>query len=542
MHPLPGRRAARRSSTPRAWRSTTSSRTARCTAWPRATRRSPSAVADAAEVFGVPLMGMAGTLHEAVYAGRGLGVHRRVLRRPRLRRRRLADHHPQARRLRPGEVARRVHARARRGRRGDASRQRDPDARGHACASTPTPPAPSSWPRAVHDALRAPRHPDPVRSRMARHEVVTPDSRRRSTAAPTRTATRSDQEGDDGRGRATTIGLVEIMKNFQAVEAEAAGTLVGVPGRERGRGRTPARPSPSSTTAHEAAAGRQPRGDRGAGHPRRPRPRARGGRGAQRGRRRGAARAPGRRGGARSGRRRPARATSSIDGDRRGRASAGADAVHPGYGFLSERAEFAARGRGRRACASSGPTPEHIALMGDKARAREAAARRGRADDPGQRRRGRRRRRGGGRGGRDRLSRSCSRRPAAAAGAASGSSHDEDGAAQRASRPRRGEAASAFGDARMYVERFVRPARHVEVQVLGDGERRGPSASSASARCSGAARRWSRRRPRPGSADAVRERLCDGGRRAVRRDRLPRRRHRRVPRRRRVAASSSSSR
>ena len=52
--------------------------------------------------------------------------------------------------------------------------------------------------------------------------------------------------------------------------------------------------------------------------------------------------------------------------------SEGCDAVHPGYGFLSERADFA------RACEAAevtfvGPAPEHLALFGDKTRARELA-------------------------------------------------------------------------------------------------------------------------------------------------------------------------
>ena len=52
----------------------------------------------------------------------------------------------------------------------------------------------------------------------------------------------------------------------------------------------------------------------------------------------------------------------------------GADAIHPGYGFLSENAHFA------EVCESIGvkfigPTSEHIALMGDKSKAREVVAR-----------------------------------------------------------------------------------------------------------------------------------------------------------------------
>ena len=70
--------------------------------------------------------------------------------------------------------------------------------------------------------------------------------------------------------------------------------------------------------------------------------------------------------------------------DRASRASSGCDAVHPGYGFLSERADFA------QACAEAGlrfigPTPEQLALFGDKARARALAAAMRRAGDAGQR-------------------------------------------------------------------------------------------------------------------------------------------------------------
>ncbi|MGH7183296.1 MAG: biotin carboxylase N-terminal domain-containing protein, partial [Nitrospiraceae bacterium] len=60
----------------------------------------------------------------------------------------------------------------------------------------------------------------------------------------------------------------------------------------------------------------------------------------------------------------------------------GADAIHPGYGFLSENAHFA------EVCESIGvkfvgPTSEHIALLGDKAKAREIVARRGLPVTPG---------------------------------------------------------------------------------------------------------------------------------------------------------------
>ena len=143
----------------------------------------------------------------------------------------------------------------------------------------------------------------------------------------------------------------------------------------------------------------------------------------------------------------------------------GCDAVHPGYGFLAENAAFAEQ------CAASGltfvgPPPEVIRLMGDKIAARQFAAKLGvpvisgteaavhSADEAGavaeavgypillKAAAG-----GGGRGMR------IVRAPA-----------DLREAFERA----HAEAQAAFGDGRLYVERFVEQARHVEVQVLAD--------------------------------------------------------------------------
>jgi acetyl-CoA carboxylase biotin carboxylase subunit len=149
--------------------------------------------------------------------------------------------------------------------------------------------------------------------------------------------------------------------------------------------------------------------------------------------------------------------------------STGADAVHPGYGFLSENAEFA----GRVTAAGLtwvGPDPAAIRLMGDKVAALRAAR------DAGV----------------PVLAGSGSPLPAdpdaaldvaravgfpvmikaAAGGGGRGirvvRAAGEFGAAlDRA----RSEASSGFGDDTVYLERFVERARHVEVQVLGDGER-----------------------------------------------------------------------
>lgn len=142
----------------------------------------------------------------------------------------------------------------------------------------------------------------------------------------------------------------------------------------------------------------------------------------------------------------------------------GCDAVHPGYGFLSENPDFAS------ACVDEGlifvgPRPEAVAQAGDKARARELARRSGipilsgspvlETTDEAVR--------AAGELGYPVLVK------AAAGGGGRGMSVVEDEAGLRSRWPAAAnEAQSAFGDGRLYVEHFVRNARHIEVQVLGD--------------------------------------------------------------------------
>ena len=146
----------------------------------------------------------------------------------------------------------------------------------------------------------------------------------------------------------------------------------------------------------------------------------------------------------------------------------GADAVHPGYGFLAENAGFA------RACRDAGltfigPSPEAIALMGSKTAARQAAIAAGVPVVPG------------------------TEQPfadevtdadvlsaadaigyplvvkAVAGGGGKGMrTVDDRGALLNAVRTARSEAGSAFGDSAVYLERRIVEPRHIEIQLLGD--------------------------------------------------------------------------
>jgi acetyl-CoA carboxylase biotin carboxylase subunit len=142
----------------------------------------------------------------------------------------------------------------------------------------------------------------------------------------------------------------------------------------------------------------------------------------------------------------------------------GAEAVHPGYGFLSENAGFASACR-ENGLAFIGPSPSALALMGDKARAREAAVRAGVPVVPGSppleslkdaethaQRIGfpllvKATAGGGGKG-----MRRVARR------------EDLSSAFEQA----RSEAEASFSDPSVFLEKYVERPRHIEFQVLGD--------------------------------------------------------------------------
>jgi acetyl-CoA carboxylase biotin carboxylase subunit len=143
----------------------------------------------------------------------------------------------------------------------------------------------------------------------------------------------------------------------------------------------------------------------------------------------------------------------------------GADAIHPGYGFLAENAEFA------ETCAASniqfiGPTPEQIRLMGDKGAARKLAQELGipvvpgspgPVDDP------------------DEALEFAKTigfpviiKAVAGGGGKGMRVANEADAFVQAFGLARNEALAAFGNAQVYVEKYLARPRHVEIQIMGD--------------------------------------------------------------------------
>jgi acetyl-CoA carboxylase biotin carboxylase subunit len=147
----------------------------------------------------------------------------------------------------------------------------------------------------------------------------------------------------------------------------------------------------------------------------------------------------------------------------------GADAIHPGYGFLSENAEFAAACR-EAGIAFIGPGPEAIRAMGSKIAARRLAVEAGVGVVPGAERPA----------GSAVEAAAAARRTgypvllkAAAGGGGKGMRRvDREEDLESALRDASSEAARAFGDGSVYVEKLVVEPRHIEIQVLGDLEGR----------------------------------------------------------------------
>jgi len=144
----------------------------------------------------------------------------------------------------------------------------------------------------------------------------------------------------------------------------------------------------------------------------------------------------------------------------------GAEAVHPGYGFLSENARFAEILRDH-GVTFIGPSPEHIRIMGDKIEAKRTAKRLGIPCVPGSE--------GGIKSDAEALK--VARAigfpvlvKAAAGGGGRGMKVAQDEAAlSTALSTARSEAKAAFGDDTVYLEKYLAKPRHIEIQVLGDG-------------------------------------------------------------------------
>ncbi len=195
-------------------------------------------------------------------------------------------------------------------------------------------------------------------------------------------------------------------------------------------------------------------------------------------------------------------------------ARSGADAIHPGYGFLSENAAFA-----EQVIAAGltwiGPAPEVIRSMGDKQRAREIADQAGVPIVPGSQRFQPE--------ALDGLSEAAQAVgypllvKAAAGGGGIGMRRvdSEDKLAETVTATQ-SMAAKAFGDGSVFLERFVPKARHVEIQVFGFGD--GTAVHLFERDCS-LQRRFQKvieESPAPGLPDAVRQEMAEAALRLVR--------------------------
>jgi len=143
----------------------------------------------------------------------------------------------------------------------------------------------------------------------------------------------------------------------------------------------------------------------------------------------------------------------------------GADAIHPGYGFLSENADFAAACR-KNGITFIGPSPETIAMAGNKSEARRILQRAGIPIIPGSE------------GVLQNTDDACHQAQAAGYPVIIKAAGGGGGRGMRIAHNRRelteafalasGEARAAFGNPDLYLEKYIETPRHIEIQILAD--------------------------------------------------------------------------
>ncbi len=165
----------------------------------------------------------------------------------------------------------------------------------------------------------------------------------------------------------------------------------------------------------------------------------------------------------------PAETYLDIDAVLGAAKQSGAEAVHPGYGFLSENSEFARRVTGE-GLLWIGPTPEAIEVMGSKLKSKKLVESAGvptlRAIDltgiGGEAQHG----------AANQLGYPVLVKASAGGGGKGMRIVDEPDALDEAIEGARREAASAFGDDTVFLEKYLEAPRHIEIQVLGDSHGR----------------------------------------------------------------------
>ena len=183
----------------------------------------------------------------------------------------------------------------------------------------------------------------------------------------------------------------------------------------------------------------------------------------------------------------------------------GADAIHPGLGFLAENAEFA-RIVAEHDLVFIGPSPEHIALMGDKVAAKRAAKELGIPVVPG---------------GQAVNELAEARTEAAHVGfpllikAAAGGGgrgmrvvHSKDDL-DNLFAVAQAEAQTFFGNGALYLERYLPHPRHIEVQILGDGQGNVVHLGERDCSLQRKHQKLVEETPSPGLNPAERKRICD---------------------------------